>query len=388
MKKTWPGKVFRVSIALVAMIVAFTASAHAAGIIDNAKFVMNNGSAMVSHSRNVTSGVRELYRERQSVRSFIDSASTLIQAYRSISGSRSRSIPQLVQIASAIDTLVREYNNVGPKASAVFSKIKPDLKFFESMQEVKAVSLGKKQSTLQLKTIPDSTIGGLSSLSGWARVLDSVKSKPSDFFRWGKLSDEYKLGKAEGQFALKACQIAMEGISYYDEARKSLTQLLDIRNQISGIVSGDLSAILNAGSTINSIQSASGTVEKLSALFESATPRFSKRFEELGAAQDAYLKIHQAHQRKYGTSTSSISSTMKSSATVTTSAAGSTSVSQTTPKTGLDISTAMAAYQKAYLEYTSCVQSQNVSQQQIDAAVLKLRAARGQLDHAKAATKE
>ncbi len=379
--------IFSVSVALIVMFVTLTASAQAAGIIDNAKFVMNNGAAMVSHSRNVTSGVRELYRERQSVRSFIESASTLIQAYRGFAANKSANIPQLVQIASAIDTLVREYNNVGPKASAVFNKIKPDLKFFESMQEVKAVSLGENKAQLQLKTIPDGTIGGLSGLSGWARVLDSVKSKPSNLFRWGKLSDEYKLGKAEGQFALKACQIALEGMSYYDEASRSLTQLLDIRNQISGIVSGDLSALLNAGSTINKIQSAGGTAEHLSALLESATPRFSKRFEELGAAQDAYLKAHQAYQLKYGSGTGNTATTATSNPAETATTAKSTTPRPPTANAGIDVNAAMTAYQKAYQEYTSCVQNQGASQQEIDAAVLKLRKAREQFDRAKAAIK-
>jgi len=380
------GKTFKASLLILVLVAAF-ATAAAAGIIDNAKFVMNNGAAMVSHSRNITSGVRDLYRERQSVRNFIDSAATLIQAYKGLSAKKSTDIPQILKIASAIDTLVREYNYIAPKAKGVFTKIKPDLKFFESMQEVKSVNLGDNTSKLQIKTISDSTLGNLSGLAGWSRVWDSIKSKPSNLFRWGRLSDEYTLGKAEGGLALKACQIAMEGMSYYDEADKSLSQLLDIRKQINGVVSGDLTAILNISSTINSIQGASGSVDRLSKLLNSATPRFNQRFNELNDAQAAYLKAHQAYQAKYGVTVGKTASTptaVPATTTRTTSAQSSTPTSASTGA-AVDVRSAMTAYQKAYQEYTACVQNSQTTQEQIQTAIEKLRNARDRYERAKAA---
>ncbi|HOT29345.1 MAG TPA: hypothetical protein PLU72_14270 [Candidatus Ozemobacteraceae bacterium] len=385
MKKHGFVRTFKAAFLIVGLVLAVAAAATA-GVIDNAKFVMNNGAEMVSHSRNITSGVRELYRERQSVRNFIDSAATLIQAYKGLSAKKSTDIPQILKIASAIDTLVREYNYIAPKAKGVFTKIKPDLKFFESMQEVKSVNLGNNTSQLQIRTISDSTLGNLSGLAGWSRVWDSIKDKPSNLFRWGRLSDEYKLGKAEGGLALKACQIAMEGMSYYDEADKSLSQLLDIRKQINGIVSGDLNAILNVGSTINSIQSAGGSVDRLSKLIDSATPRFTQRFNELNAAQDAYLKAHQAYQAKYGVTVGKTATT----ATTTTPRTTSPQTATTSASSGgaaVDLKSAMAAYQKAYQEYTACVQNSQSTQDQIQAAIEKLRTARDRYERAKAAGK-
>ncbi|MBP7634123.1 hypothetical protein KBA41_08115 [Candidatus Ozemobacteraceae bacterium] len=380
-------RTFKAAFLIVGLVLAVAAAATA-GVIDNAKFVMNNGAAMVSHSRNITSGVRELYRERQSVRNFIESAATLIQAYKGLSAQRSANIPQILKIASAIDTLVREYNYIAPKAKGVFTKIKPDLKFFESMQEVKSINLGDTTSKLQIKTISDSTLGNLSGLAGWSRVWDSIKSKPTNIFRWGRLSDEYKLGKAEGGLALKACQIAMEGMSYYDEADKSLGQLLDIRKQINGIVSGDLSAILNISSTVNSIQSAGGSVDRLSKLIDSATPRFNQRFNELNAAQDAYLKAHQAYQAKYSVT---VGNTATTATTVPTTTTRATSAQATTPatssSTAIDLKSAMTAYQKAYQEYTACVQDSQSSQEQIQAAIEKLRTTRDRYERAKAAAR-
>lgn len=382
------GRTFKASLLVLALVASF-ATAAAAGIIDNAKFVMNNGAEMVSHSRNVTTGVRELYRERQSVRNFIDSAATLIQAYKGLSAQRSTDIPQILKIASAIDTLVREYSYIAPKAKSVFTKIKPDLKYFESMQEVKSVNLGDNTSKLQIKTISDSTLGNLSSLAGWSRIWDSIKSKPTNIFRWGRLSDEYKLGKAEGGLALKACQIALEGMSYYDEADKSLSQLLDIRKQINGIVSGDLSAILNISSTIDSIQGAGGSVDRLSKLINSATPRFNQRFNELNAAQDAYLKAHQAYQAKYGVTVGKTASTATATPTTTarTSTVQTAATSASSGSAAVDIQSAMAAYQKAYQEYTACVQNSQSTQEQIQAAIEKLRTSRDRYEHAKAAGK-
>ncbi len=388
MKKQSFIRTFKTTFLIVGLVLAVAAAATA-GVIDNAKFVMNNGAALVSHSRNITSGVRELYRERQSVRNFIESAGTLIQAYKGLSAKKSTDIPQILKIASAIDTLVREYNYIAPKAKGVFTKIKPDLKFFESMQEVKSVNLGDTTSKLQIKTISDSTLGNLSGLAGWSRVWDSIKSKPSNIFRWGRLSDEYKLGKAEGGLALKACQIALEGISYYDEADRSLSQLLDIRKQINGIVSGDLTAILNIGSTVNSIQGASGSVDRLSKLINSATPRFNQRFNELNAAQDAYLKAHQAYQAKYGVTVGKPAATTTAAptaATRTTSAQAATS-STSSGSTAADLKSAMAAYQKAYQEYTACVQNSQSTQEQVQAAIERLRTARDRYERAKAAGK-
>lgn len=377
-------RTFKAAFLIVGLVLAVAAAATA-GVIDNAKFVMNNGAAMVSHSRNITSGVRELYRERQSVRNFIESAATLIQAYKGLSAQRSANIPQILKIASAIDTLVREYNYIAPKAKGVFTKIKPDLKFFESMQEVKSINLGDTTSKLQIKTISDSTLGNLSGLAGWSRVWDSIKSKPTNIFRWGRLSDEYKLGKAEGGLALKACQIAMEGMSYYDEADKSLGQLLDIRKQINGIVSGDLSAILNISSTVNSIQSAGGSVDRLSKLIDSATPRFNQRFNELNAAQDAYLKAHQAYQAKYSVTVGNTATTVPTTTTRATSAQATTPA--TSSSNAIDLKSAMTAYQKAYQEYTACVQDSQSSQEQIQAAIEKLRTTRDRYERAKAAAR-
>ena len=377
-------RTFKAAFLIVGLVLAVAAAATA-GVIDNAKFVMNNGAAMVSHSRNITSGVRELYRERQSVRNFIESAATLIQAYKGLSAQRSANIPQILKIASAIDTLVREYNYIAPKAKGVFTKIKPDLKFFESMQEVKSINLGDTTSKLQIKTISDSTLGNLSGLAGWSRVWDSIKSKPTNIFRWGRLSDEYKLGKAEGGLALKACQIAMEGMSYYDEADKSLGQLLDIRKQINGIVSGDLSAILNISSTVNSIQSAGGSVDRLSKLIDSATPRFNQRFNELNAAQDAYLKAHQAYQAKYSVTVGNTATTVPTTTTRATSAQATTPA--TSSSNAIDLKSAMTADQKAYQEYTACVQDSQSSQEQIQAAIEKLRTTRDRYERAKAAAR-
>lgn len=388
MNKRFIGSTLKASLLIIAVIFAFSAVAQA-GMIDNAKFVMNNGAELVTHSRNITSGVRDLYRERQSVRNFIESASTLMQAYRGLSAKKSTDIAQILKIGSAIDTLVREYNYVAPKAKAVFTKIKPDMKFFESMQEVKNVSIGQNSPKLQLKTISDGTLDNLSGLAGWSRIWDSVKTKPSNIFRWGRLSDEYSLGKSEGQLALKACQIAMEGISYFDEADKSLRALLDIRKQINGIMSGDLSSILNVSSTINSIQSAGGSVERLSSLLESATPRFNQRFTELGNAQDAYLKAHQAYQLKYGVKvgkTASTATTTPTTSTRSTSAQSTTTTTSASSSAG-DIKTTMTAYQKAYQEYTACVQNQQSTQQEIESAIAKLRTARDRYERAKAAAK-
>ena len=365
-----------------------------AGVFSDVGLYIKECSNIKAHSKGITTGVKELYRERGSIRLLAQSASSLIQVYRDIKNKSLKSnFPKLIEIAKSIGNLVSSFQKIQPKASAVYQKIKPDLNYFATLKG-DAGDFKDKTKKFVIKSFSEERIGKLAGAAGWSRVWDSVKENPFNVFRWGKLSDEYKYGKAEAACPLKCAQIAFESMSYYDAAAESIKGLLGIKSEISKLLGGDLNALLGIGETVNRIEGAAASVETLGDILNQGVSQTEKRFTELIAVQDQYVKIHKEYQQKYnptgnGTSASSTSGASSATASYTgtsgsSSATSSSTTSNTTAYNGTqDVNNAMEYYQRAYMEYTKIVQNPSSSKSAVDKAISDLQQARQMLDQAK-----
>ncbi len=375
---------------LIIMVLAFIMPAIQAdaGFFDDIKLWYNQKSEINKHSRIIGSEVKTLYRERKSIQRFSEGASGLIRAYRAISNKSSKaSFPQLLDIAKSISLVVSEFKNLAPKAEAMYKNAQPSMKYFSQLAD-QTDTIQTNKNKILVKSFSDGRLNKLAGANGWSRVFDSVKSDPLNLFRWGRLQDEYKLGKVEAQYPLKCAQIAFEASAYYFAARDSIQELLGIQKEIEGILGGDLGAILNVAGTVNKIQNSGKSIESLGELAEVGTQRIGKRFDELLKVQEEYVAINKSYNDKYNKTPSasgSSGSTVSASSTVprqnTTSAAPSTG--NTSGSAAVSIERAMANYQKAYQAYVEISQRGDASQSEVNKAINDLNAAKRQVEQAK-----
>ncbi len=377
---------------LIIMVLAFIMPAIQAdaGIFDDIKLWYNQKSEINKHSRVISSEVKTLYRERKSIQRFSEGASGLIRAYRAISNKGSKaSLPQMLDIAKSISLVVSEFKNLAPKAEAMYRNAQPSMKYFSQLAD-QTETIQTNKNKILVKSFSDGRLNKLAGANGWSRVFDSVKSDPLNLFRWGRLQDEYKLGKVEAQYPLKCAQIAFEASAYYFAARDSVQELLGIQKEIEGILGGDLGAILNVAGTVNKIQNSGQSIEALGELAETGALRIGKRFDELLKVQEDYVAINKSYNDKYNktplASGSSGSTTVSASGTTarqsTTSAAPSTG--NNSGSAAVSLERAMANYQKAYQAYVEISQRGDASQNEVNKAINELNAAKRQVEQAKA----
>lgn len=375
---------------LIIMVLAFIMPAIQAdaGFFDDIKLWYNQKSEINKHSRIIGSEVKTLYRERKSIQRFSEGASGLIRAYRAISNKSSKaSFPQLLDIAKSISLVVSEFKNLAPKAEAMYKNAQPSMKYFSQLAD-QTDTIQTNKNKILVKSFSDGRLNKLAGANGWSRVFDSVKSDPLNLFRWGRLQDEYKLGKVEAQYPLKCAQIAFEASAYYFAARDSVQELLGIQKEIEGILGGDLGAILNVAGTVNKIQNSGKSIESLGELAEVGTQRIGKRFDELLKVQEEYVAINKSYNEKYNkTPSSGNSGTAGVSASSTVARPTATSAAPSTGNTSgsaaVSLERAMANYQKAYQAYVEISQRGDASQDEVNKAINALNTAKRQVEQAK-----
>lgn len=390
--------------ALLLLAMLFSPQSAQAGVFSDVKLWTSEQANIRQHSKVITSEVKALYRERKSIQRFAEGASGLVKAYQSIKNKNLKSnFPKLLELAKSISMVVSEFSNLAPKAEAMYKKAQPSMHYFSELaDQTQTIQTAKKK--IIVKTFSDKRLMSLAGASGWDRVFSSVKENPLNVFRWGKLSDEYKLGKIEGQYPLKCAQIAFEASGYYFAARESMQDLLGIQNEIQGIMDGDLSSILNLGSTVNKIQNSGNTIESLGGLAEQGTQKLSMRMTELVQIQEEYVAANKAYNQKYNKSNTSASTAVTSAASSRTSSPA-TSSRPSNSTTGayspnsrasgssagvaaknvptVSLQQAMTNYQKAYEAYIKIAQTGNASQAEVNKAIERLSIARKQVEQAK-----
>lgn len=361
-----------------------------AGILADINMWANEKANIFRHSRIIKREVKNLYHERESIQRFAQSVNYLINAYKGISNKRAKSsIPLLLEIAHAITVVVQEYQNLAPKAEAMYKRVQPSLKYLATLDESKiTIETGFGYIDIKGLTISDKRLNKLARANGWNRVFSSIKENPLNLFRWGRLIDEYKLGKIEAQYPLKCAQIAFEATAYYKAIKHSIAELIGIKNEIDGILGGNLGAILNIGGTINNISKAGNSILPLGVLLEKGTATISKRFNELLDIQEKYVHTLQQYKHKYNkhdqwiyTNTYSASAPKHSHTT--------SMVTSGLNSSGGNISLqkAMQLYQQAYENYIRISQSGNVSQAELNQAIANLQYAKKLVEQSKAQAK-
>lgn len=394
-----------VGLLLIALI--FSAQTLQAGVFSDIKLWVSEQANIRKHSKVITTEVKTLYRERKSIQRFAEGASGLIKVYQSIKNKNLKSnFPKLLEIARSISLVVSEFSNLAPKAEAMYRKAQPSMKYFSELaDQTQTIQTAKKK--ILVKTFSENRLMSLAGANGWNRVFSTVKENPLNLFRWGRLSDEYKLGKIEGQYPLKCAQIAFEASGYYFAARESIQDLLGIRNEIEGIMGGNLDAILNIGSTVNKIQNSGKSIESIGELAETGTQKLSMRMTELVEIQEQYVAANKIYNQKYNKSADQNTTPYASSSTT---SAVNRGTSQTSPATtssvylpnsrtpaaplpgsqtgnvpNVSMQQAMENYQKAYQAYISIAQTGKASQNEINRAIENLATARKQVEQAKTA---
>ena len=374
-------------VLLLAVIFILPAGTVEAGFFSDVKLWYSEKSNINQHSRIIGNEVKTLYRERKSIQNFAEGTSSLIQAYRAIKDKNSKtSLPQILDIATAIAKVVKEFNNLAPKAEAMYNKARPSMKYFSQLTD-QTETIKTSRNKIIVKSFSDGRLNKLAGANGWSRVWDSVKENPMNAFRWGRLRDEYKLGKVEAQYPLKCAQIAFEASAYYFAARDSIQELLGIQKEIEGIVGGDLGSILNVSSTISKIQNSGNSIEAIGELAQTGTARISKRFDELVKVQNDYVAINKAYNEKYNRAVGSDAGTSNAGApgSSTTVRTASTPAA-TTPDSGAtpSLDRAMENYQKAYQAYAELAQQgSNADQSKLSQAIKNLNQAKQQVEKAR-----
>ncbi|KAF1080837.1 MAG: hypothetical protein GQF41_2651 [Candidatus Rifleibacterium amylolyticum] len=399
-------------LGLLLFAILFTVSDVQAGVFSDIKLWVSEQANIRQHSKNITSEVKTLYRERKSIQRFAEGASNLIKVYQSIRNKNLKTnFPKLLDIARSISQVVTEFSNLAPKAEAMYKKAQPSMKYFaELADQTQTIQTVKKK--IVVKTFSENRLMSLAGANGWNRVFDAVKENPINLFKWGRLSDEYKLGKIEGQYPLKCAQIAFEASGYYFAAKESMQDLLGIQSEIKGILGGDLNSILNLGNTVNKIQNSGNSIESIGELAQEGTNKLSMRMTELVKLQEEYVAASKIYNQKYNKSESSGASSPGNVTTSPARNAPSTSSSASSPASGASTSVyspnsrtprptanttssvpavslqqAMANYQVAYEAYIKISQAGKASQAEVNAAIEKLAVARKQVEQAKASGK-
>jgi hypothetical protein len=262
----------------------------------------------------------------------------------------------------------------------MYKKAEPSMKYFSGLAD-QTNTIQTTRNKIIVKGFSDKRVNGLAGANGWSRVWGAVKDNPLNLFKWGRLRDEYEMGKVEAQYPLKCAQIAFEATAYFAAARQSVNELLSIKSEIDGIMGGKLDAILNMNSTLNKIQSAGSAAESLGELAEKGSRIISNRFVELVQIQQEYVNVSKEYNNKYkkqpqadevSTSQGNTYSSGSGQAPATTGGiAGSSSVS---------LQQAMNLYQKAYENYIKISQNGNADQNVINAAIAELKQARQRVE--------
>lgn len=369
---------------LIAALLVFITHTASAGFFSDVSKYLKERSEIKTHSNSIISGIKELYRDRKTISNLALSSSQLIAAYKEIRNGKTN-IPALLNIAKNIDNVVRGYQSIQPVATRVYNKIEPDLAYFSKLKGNEgnyALPIGGNQ--LKIESLSDAQIGKFSGTAGWGRVFETIKENPLNIFKWGKLKDEYTYGKAQAGYVLKGVQMAFEAKSFYDHAKNQLDNLMNIRSQINGLLSGNLDALLGMGTTINNIQSAAGGVEDLGALLNSAVDHVGKRFDELQTASQNYVAIHQNYAKKYqGEGVTATVSQGNSQPTTTKKVTSSSSQQAAANK---NLKKAMDLYQQAYKQYVAIAQNPNATAAERNAAIQDLNYARNEYETLKAAS--
>jgi hypothetical protein len=373
---------------LLVLLLCFVFSAHAAtaGVLSDIKLWFNEKANINRHSRAITSEVKTLYRERKQIQSFAEGAATLVKAYHSIKNKSAKAnLPQLLDIAKAITQVVNGYQNLAPKAEAMYSRAKPSMQYFSQLAD-STTTIQTAKNKITVKGFSDGRLNGLAGANGWNRVWGAIKENPINLFKWGRLKDEYDMGKVEAQYPLKCAQIAFEATAYFAAAKQSVNELLGIKKEIDGIMGGSLDAILNIGGTINKINSVGGSVEALGDLAENGTNQLNRRFGELLEVQDAYVKASREYNEKYlpqsVVNQANNASAPQSSQVTTGGINGNEGVP--TSSAGVSLQQAMELYQKAYEKYIRISQSGNAGQAELNKAIAELQKAKQTVERAKA----
>ena len=382
---------FNLKALLLLLVLSFVLQTGAAeaGLFSDIKLWYSEKSNINQHSRIIGTEVKTLYRERKSIQSFAEGAKGLIEAYKAIKNKSSKtSLPQILDIATSITKVVKEFNNLAPKAEAMYKNAQPSMKYFSQLTD-QTETIQTSKNKILVKSFSDGRLNKLAGANGWSRVWDSVKSDPLNLFRWGRLSDEYKLGKVEAQYPLKCAQIAFEASAYYFAARDSIQELLGIQKEIEGIVGGDFGAILNISGTVSKIQNSGNSIEAIGELAQTGANKISRRFDELVKIQNEYVATNKAFNDKYNRNSSSGSGSIATGPAASTLPRadnnGSATASSGSSTAKVNLNQAMENYQKAYEAYVAIAQQGSaVSQTELNQAISNLNAAKKQVEKARA----
>ncbi|MGM0600190.1 MAG: hypothetical protein ACQETH_10290 [Candidatus Rifleibacteriota bacterium] len=335
------------------------------------------------HSKSITNEVKQLYSERNSIKNFAEGASTLVQSYRGITRKNAKAnIPELIKIARAISQVVKGYQRLAPKAERMYKRARPSMKYFSELaDETTTIQAARKR--IRVKSFSNSRLNKLAGAHGWGKVFSSIKENPLNIFRWGRLRDEYKMGKVEAKLPLKCAQIAFDATAYFAAARESVNELLGIQQEIEGIMGGNLEAILNVGNTVESIKNSGNSIEAIGDLAENGTQLLNKRFIELVKVQQEYVKTTNSYNRKYKKEEQKDNSdrvaTTGSSNNNYEPQASERPVNTTGGINGIEsvnLQKAMEVYQEAYTNYIKISQNQNADNAEVQQAINDLRRAK------------
>lgn len=390
-------KYLRLKAPAILLMIGFllTLQSAQAGIFSDIQLWFKERVEIRQHSKAITSEVKELYRERETIKNFAMGASTLVESYKSIANKKAKAnIPELVKIARAITNVVNGYKRLAPKASAMYKRAQPSMKYFaELADETTTIQAAKKRITV--KNFSNNRLNKLAGAHGWGKVFSSIKENPLNIFRWGRLKDEYYMGKAEAKLPLKCAQIAFDATAYFAAARVSVQELLGIQKEIEGIMGGNLEAILNIGNTVESIKSSGNTIEAIGDLAEDGTQLLNQRFIELVKVQQEYVKTANSYKQKYGkdeqnnndgriTTTGSPTGSYEPQASerpVTTTGGIINGVES------VNLQQAMEIYQQAYSNYIEISQNQNADRAEVQQAINDLQRAKQMVKQVKAQTR-
>ena len=363
-----------------------------AGVFSDIKLWVKERKNIYQHSKVVKNSVKTLFKERNSMRNFAKNTNNLVLAYKSFTTKNAKAdIPKLVSIAKSIAVVIKEFQNLTPKVKKMYNQSKNSLAYFSEL--VHNTGTIKKAKGV-IKKIPNEKILKLAGANGWSRVFSSVKDNPLNLFKWGRLKDEYDLGKTEAQYPLKCAQMTIETLSYYKAADKSIQQLLGIQEDIKGLIGGDLTALLNISSTVNKIKGAGKQVEDLGNIAEKGYSNINKRMSEFLTLQDNYVKKLDAYNKKYNkksntdgnskpTEGSQFNSNSNYSSSTSSNQSPNTTSNQKIPT--VTIQQAMTYYQSAYQNYVKIANTDGATQKEINEAIKKLQYAKKIVAKAKAA---
>ncbi len=376
------GFAIRVAV-VVAAFFAVSPLVYAGSMWDDVKKLFQNRVEVAQHTKNVANCVKDLWRERKAISALNDSAMALVRAYHTAKQKGKLGINELLSVAQNAVSLINSYQRVAPVVEPVYNRMQPDLQYFSQMSsdfgDPNAVT-----NTFPPQTISDGRIKALSGSVGWARVWSTVADNPINIFKWGKLADEYKMGKAEGAYSLKCAQIAFEAAGFIKLTKGCLNDLMSVKNDIDGILAGNLNSILNLPTMGNRLMGATGNVDKMSEAINKAPTHFNNRFNELGSLQNDYVNVYKNYQQKYGTAQVAAQASSGTSSTVARPAMPATAP-QANQGNWLNLQQATAEYAKAYREYLAAMDNPNTPPEILQVMVNKLNQAQRQVEAARAA---